>query len=99
MLLFLTGCLKYGPVQTKYDDVDKNYWMPMSMYMRKCAPEEYAIVFSKDADLEFEQGDIHRQKSILIVRSKVLIGHQAASECRPKDTTKMESMTMLISYH
>ena len=39
MLLFLTGCLKYGPVQTKYDDVDNKLLdANVDIYAQKCAP-------------------------------------------------------------
>lgn len=90
MLLFLTGCLKYGPVQTKYDDVDKKLLdANVDVYALQCAPEEYAIGISQKefADLEFEQGDIHRaeehlDRSIKSFDSAI----QAANECRPKDT-------------
>ena len=101
MLLFLTGCLKYGPVQTKYDDVDKKLLDAMSMYMHSnVLQKNMRLVFLKRnlLILSLSKETFTEQKSILIVRSKVLIRpFKRPMSVVQKIQTKMESMTMLIS--
>jgi len=91
MFFFLiTGCLKYGPVHTKHKNLIKEIEAAqVDDYAKKCAPKEYAIATSHKefAELEFEQGDLHRAEDHLDVAIKnITQSIKAAEECRPQDT-------------
>ena len=88
--LLLTGCVKFGPVHTKHNDlIVKMEQANVDKYAQKCAPYEFALAVSQIefAELEFEQGDIHRSEEHLDIAIKNLDSSiAAANACRPKDT-------------
>jgi outer membrane protein OmpA-like peptidoglycan-associated protein len=89
-MLLLMGCVKFGPIQSKHDDLIKRFEQAnVDDYAQKCAPNDFALAVSQKefAELEFEQGDLHRSEEHLDISIKSLEkAIEAANACRPKDT-------------
>ena len=72
-LLLLVGCSKYGPVQSMHKKLISNIeTAEIDDFARTCAPENFAIAIANKefAELEFEQGDIHRAEDHLLKAQK-----------------------------
>ena len=89
-VLLCFGCVKYGPIQSKHQQLETRFYdANVDQYSQQCAPKEFAIAVSQKefAEIEFEQGDLHRSEEHLDMAIKNLEkAIEAAIACRPKDT-------------
>ena len=92
IFILLSGCLKYGPIHTKHNQLITHIEESMvDDYAKKCAPKEFALANAQKefAELEFEQGDLLRAEDHLDIAIKnIQISIEAAKACRPQDTDK-----------
>ena len=90
--VLMFGCSKYGPVQSLHRNLISDIeTAEMDVFAQQCAAENFAVAIANKefAELEFEQGDLHRAEDHLREAQKnISIAIEKAEECRPQDTDK-----------